>query len=129
MTHGWSEAQAEQGILDALADREWEHRPGPSLAPGSGERDSWHDIILRGTLFQSLRNLNPDVPEEYLQQAMAEVITPKSQDAITENHRLHHILLDGYKGLTYIDNDGREVTPTIRFVSADASRNRYHAVD
>ena len=126
---GWSEAQAEQGILDALAEREWEHRPGPSLAPGSGERDSWHDIVLRGTLFQSLRNLNPDVPEEYLQQAMAEVITPKSQDAITENHRLHHILLDGYKGLTYIDDDGREVTPTIRFLSADASRNRYHAVD
>lgn len=28
MTHGWSESQAEQGILDALADREWEHRPG-----------------------------------------------------------------------------------------------------
>ena len=129
MTHGWSEAQAEQGILDALAEREWEHRPGPSLAPGSGERDSWHDIVLRGTLFQSLRNLNPDVPEEYLQQAMAEVITPKSQDAITENHRLHHILLDGYKGLTYIDSDGREVTPTIRFLSADASRNRYHAAD
>ena len=129
MTAGWSEAQAEQGILDALADREWEHRSGPTLAPGSGERDSWHDIVLRGTLFQSLRNLNPDVPEEYLQQAMAEVITPKSQDAITENHRLHHILLDGYKGLTYIDQDGREVTPTIRFLSADASRNRYHAVD
>lgn len=129
MNHGWSEAQAEQGILDALAEREWEHRPGPSLAPGSGERDSWHDIVLRGTLFQSLRNLNPDVPEEYLQQAMAEVLTPKSQDAITENHRLHHILLDGYKGLTYIDSDGREVTPTIRFLSADASRNRYHAVD
>ena len=129
VNHGWSEAQAEQGILDALAEREWEHRPGPSLALGSGERDSWHDIVLRGTLFQSLRNLNPDVPEEYLQQAMAEVITPKSQDAITENHRLHHILLDGYKGLTYIDDDGREVTPTIRFLSADASRNRYHAVD
>ena len=129
VNNGWSEAQAEQGILDALAEREWEHRPGPSLAPGSGERDSWHDIVLRGTLFQSLRNLNPDVPEEYLQQAMAEVITPKSQDAITENHRLHHILLDGYKGLTYIDQDGREVTPTIRFLSADASRNRYHAVE
>lgn len=129
MTYGWSEAQAEQGILDALAEREWEHRSGPSLAPGSGERDSWHDIVLRGTLLQSLINLNPDVPEEYLQQAMAEVTTPQSQDAVTENHRLHHILLDGYKGLTYIDDDGREVAPVIRFLSADASRNRYDAVD
>ena len=129
MTYGWSKAQAEQGIIDALAEREWEHRSGPSLAPGSGERDSWHDIVLRGTLLQSLINLNPDVPEEYLQQAMAEVITPKSQDVVTENHRLHHILLDGHEGLTYIDDDGREVAPVIRFLSADASRNRYHAVD
>ncbi|MCT2272923.1 type I restriction endonuclease subunit R [Dietzia cinnamea] len=129
MTDGWSEAQAEQGILDALAEREWEHRSGPSLAPGSGERDSWHDIVLRDTLFQSLRNLNSDVPEEYLHQAMAEVITPKSQDAITENHRIHHILLGGYKGITYVDDEGREVNPTIRFLSSDASRNRYHAVD
>lgn len=32
MTYGWSEAQAEQGILEALAEREWEHRSGPSLA-------------------------------------------------------------------------------------------------
>lgn len=39
-------------------------------------------MVLRGTLFRSLRNLNPDVPEEQLQQAMAEVITPTSQGAI-----------------------------------------------
>ena len=58
MTHGWSESQAEQGILDALADREWEHRPGPSLAPGSGEQDSWHDIVLRRTAVEGLQSNN-----------------------------------------------------------------------
>lgn len=38
MTHGWSEAQAEQGILDAIAERERGHCTGVSLAPGSGDR-------------------------------------------------------------------------------------------
>ncbi|MDO5512698.1 type I restriction endonuclease subunit R [Corynebacterium sp.] len=128
MTHGWSEAQAEHELLEALAEREWEHRTGASVAPGSGERDSWHDVVLRGTLLQSLINLNPDVPEEYLHQAMAEVLNPSSQDAITENHRIHHILLGGYKGIAYVDDDGREVTPTVRFLSGDPDRNTYHAV-
>ncbi len=56
MPHGWSESHAEQGIPDVVAEREWEHRPGPSLAPGSGERDSWHDIVLRGTAVEGLHS-------------------------------------------------------------------------
>lgn len=118
----------EQWALDVLGEREWQHRPGVEVAPGSGERESWHDLVLRQTLETSLRNLNPEVPHEYLQQAAAEVLTPRSQDAITENHRLHQVLTDGYRGITYVDDDGRPASPTIRFFSADPSRNKYHSV-
>ena len=49
---------------------------------------------------------------------------PKSQDAIAENYRLHQILVDGYRGISYIDSDGIEQNPTIRLVSHDAERQR-----
>jgi len=129
MAHEMDEAAWEHWVLDELAEIEWQPLPGTTVAPGSGERDSWHDIVLRSTLDTSLRNLNPEVPDEYLQQAAAEVLTPQSQDAITENFRLHQILTQGYRGITYIDGDGRQVNPTIRFLSGDPGKNRYQAVN
>lgn len=119
----------EEYTLQALEEYEWATLRGADVAPGSGERESWHDIVLRGTLDNALRNLNPEVPHEYLQQAAAEVLTPQSQDAITENYRLHQILIGGYRGISYVDAEGREVNPTITFISADPSKNRYHAVN
>lgn len=124
-----NEAAWEDWALDVLGEREWLHLTGAEVAMGSGERESWHDIVLRNSLDTSLRNLNPDVPHEYLQQAAAEVLTPRSQDALTENYRLHQVLVDGYRGISYVDADGRQVNPTIRFFSADPSKNKYHAVN
>nr|WP_246284802.1 type I restriction endonuclease subunit R [Gordonia asplenii] len=124
-----TEADWEAWTLDQLAGEEWQHRDGKDVAPGSGERDNWHDIVLTGTLRTALENLNPGVPIGYLDQALAEVTTPQSQDVITENFRLHKILVNGYTGISYIDHDGQEVTPTIRFISSDPARNKYHAVN
>ena len=44
-------------------------------------------------LLAAMRRLNPLVPGEYLEQALAEIVAPKSQDAIAENFRLHQILV------------------------------------
>ena len=61
-------------------------------------------------LLEVLRALNPSVPGEYLQQALAEIASPKSQDAITENNRIHGYLVDGFR-LSCIDGAGTEVDP------------------
>jgi type I restriction enzyme R subunit len=123
------EAALELWAQETLAEIEWEPLGGADVAPGSGQRESWSDIILRGTLETALRNLNPGVPEEYLRQAANEVLTPQSQDAITENFRLHQVLIGGYRGVTYVDEEGQQVNPTIRFVSGDPEKNRYHSVN
>ena len=129
MAHVMDEAAWEAWTLDVLAEYEWAPLTGAEVAPGSGQRASWSDVVLHGVLDTALRNLNPDVPHEYLQQAKAEVLTPTSQDAITENERLHRVVVDGYRGVEYIDAGGQHVNPTIRFVSGDPGRNRYHAVN
>lgn len=125
----YSEAAFEVDTLDLLGDLEWKPANGKEFAPGSGERDNWRDIVLRGRLLNALHNLNPEVPDEYLRQAMAEVITPQSQSAIAENRRLHEILVEGYRGIEYYDANGKRQNPTIVFFSRDPSKNDYIAAN
>ena len=125
----YSEAMLEVDALELLGELDWNPTEGKELAPGSGERENWSDIVLRGRLLNALRNLNPGVPDEYLRQAMAEVLTPQSQSAIAENHRLHEILVEGYRGIEYTDAEGKHQNPTITFLSRDPNKNTYIAAN
>lgn len=125
---GFSEEQWEQLALEALADQDWKPLQGNEIAPGSGERESWADPVIPKRVLDAMRRLNPTVPTPHLQQALAEILSPKSQDAITENHRIHQILVDGYRGITFADADGQEQTPTIRLVGERPEDNDYLAV-
>lgn len=125
----YSEAMLEVDALELLGELDWTPTEGKELAPGSGERENWSDTVLRGRLLNALRNLNPGVPDEYLRQAMAEVLTPQSQSAIAENHRLHEILVEGYRGIEYTDADGKHQNPTITFFSRDPNKNSYIAAN
>src|SRR3954451_18654126 len=104
-----SEAEWEEIALERLSEHGWDTLHGNQVAPGAdGGRTSWGDVVLRGRLLSAMRKLNALVPGEYLEQALAEIIAPASQDAIAENYRLHQILVHGYRGISYIDSDGIE---------------------
>lgn len=119
----FSEAGWEQFALDHLGEPlGWRPVGGEAIAPGSGERESWGDLLIRPRLLTAMQKLNPAVPLTYLHQAIVEIMTPTSQDAITENHRIHDILVRGYR-LSYVDSDGAEQNPTIRLISTDPARN------
>lgn len=124
-----TEEEIEQNMLERLEQHGWEVRSGAEIAPGSGERQNWEELILQETLIAALVRLNPDVPQNYLRQAMAEVNAPQSQDPLAENHRIHRILVDGYKGVSYTDPDGVLQNPTIRFLSANPEHNVFHAIN
>ncbi len=125
-----SEAEWETIALDRFDQHGWEPLHGNQIAPGTtGGRTSWDDLVLRGPLLEAMRRLNLAVPVEYLEQAMAEIVAPTSQDSIAENFRLHQIFTHGYRGLSYIDPDGIEQNPTIRLVSAAVHENSYAAVN
>ncbi|WP_232082443.1 type I restriction endonuclease subunit R [Arthrobacter sp. SO5] len=125
----FSEADWEGMALDRLAEPlGWRPASGQDIAPGRGERDSWDELLIRPRLLAALQRFNPTVPAQYLQQALAEIASPKSNDAITENHRLHNYLVDGYR-LSYIDADGNEANPTLHLLSADPDQNDWLAVN
>jgi len=123
------ESMWEQSALDTLAEPlGWVSLSGEQIAPGSGERDGWDELLIRPRLLEALRRLNPNVPAQYLQQAAVEIASPTSQDAITENHRIHRYLTTGYR-LTYLDHDGVEHNPTLRLLSTDPAENDWLAVN
>ena len=37
----------EQLVIDRMGELDWQYTPGAEVAPGSGERESWQDIVLR----------------------------------------------------------------------------------
>ncbi len=126
---GFSEADWELVALDTLVEHEWQKLTGTDIAPGAGGgRDSWADIVLPDRMLTKMRELNPSVPGEYLEQARAAILQPQSQDALAENYRLHQYLVGGYRGISYIDSDGIEQNPTIRLISHRPDDNEFLAV-
>ncbi|AKS34788.1 type I restriction endonuclease subunit R [Mycolicibacterium goodii] len=126
---GFSEADWELVALDALAEHEWRKLTGTDIAPGTASgRDTWADIVLPDRMLAKMRELNPGVPGEYLDQARAAILQPQSQDALAENFRLHQYLVGGYRGISYIDSEGIEQNPTIRLVSHRPDDNEFLAV-
>lgn len=127
---GFSEAQWEDLALDRLGEDHlmWHPKRGEQIAPGTGERDSWAELLIRPRLLAALEKLNPTVPRAYLVQAAAEIATPGSQDAITENHRIHAMYVDGYR-LSYLEADGTERNVTVRLLANEADDNDWLAVN
>ncbi|MET4002175.1 type I restriction enzyme R subunit [Arthrobacter sp. UYCu511] len=125
---GFSEADWEGLALEQLAEPlGWLPKHGEDIAPGKDERESWSELLIRPRLLAALQKFNPTVPLQYVKQALAEIIAPKSNDAITENQRIHGYLVNGYR-LSYIDADGSDVNATIHLLSADPDQNDWLAV-
>lgn len=125
----FSEAEWESIALETLGRQEWLPLNGSQIGSGTENgRTSWDDLVLPNRMLARMRALNPDVPAEYIEQARAAILQPSSQDAITENYRLHEYLVNGYRGISYIDSDGIEQNPTIRLISHRREENELLAV-
>lgn len=125
-----SEAEWEQIAVEAFHEQGWEALRGAEVLPGTRDgRKEWSDLVMPDRTLAAMKRLNPAVPADFLAQALAEIVAPKSQDAIAENYRLHRILVDGYRGLTYVDDDGVEQSPTIRLVGHRVADNEFNVVN
>lgn len=125
-----TEAELEVSVLEQLAEfHDWVPKDGRHIVPGSGERQSWDELAIRPRFERALRALNPTVPAMQIVNAVAEILRPTSEDAITENERLHRFITEGYRGASWIDTDGVQQNPTLRLVSVDPDENDWLAVN
>ncbi|MFC0039631.1 type I restriction endonuclease subunit R [Actinomadura rayongensis] len=127
---GYSEADFEHDVLDALGELGWEYRDGKQIAVGSGERESWDELIIPGRLRDAIVRINPGLPASSVDEAAALVLSPQSQDVKAENRRIHEYLTDGIRGISYVDEYGAEQHPTVHLIDrSDPYRNDFVAAN
>ncbi len=114
--------------LDELGELAWLPANGNELAPGSGHRKSWDDLILYPDLSKAIERLNPELPPEAVRKAVEETARARSSDAYEENRTAHGYLTGGIRSVTYTDEFGAEHNPTIRLIDlTDPTANVYRA--
>ena len=92
-----TEDQLEQLCLEWFGDIGWEAAHGPDIAHDGAapERDDYKQVLLHGDLEKAIIRLNPQLPEDAVQQAVAQVSKPQSPDLVLSNRAFHQWLLNG----------------------------------
>lgn len=92
-----NEEQLEQHCLEWFRGNSWEVEYGPDIAPDSDnpERRDYREVILKRYLQESLEKINPHLPFNAIEQAIALILKPESLDLTTNNHAFHRLLLEG----------------------------------
>jgi type I restriction enzyme R subunit len=116
MAGGMSEREWEELALEELGTIGWEPHEGAKIAPGSGERETWDELIITRRLREAIARINPKLTQQAVNDAVDTVLTAKSRDAKSENRRIHEYLTKGIRSVIYTDAKGAEQNPTIRLV-------------
>lgn len=91
------ESHIEQNLINLLKGQGYEYFYGPDISPYSSnpQRESFSSVILENHLKESLKRLNPDIPQSAIQEAYQHIINLGSQDLMTNNEKFHNFLTDG----------------------------------
>ncbi|MBW4980610.1 type I restriction endonuclease subunit R [Marinobacter adhaerens] len=126
-----TEDQLEQQCLEWFAEGGWEIANGPDLAPDgpSPERTDYRQVLLLADLEAAIRRINPHLPEDAVEQAVAVVRKPDSLDVVISNRAFHRLLLDGIP-VKYKRDDERVIHDQAFLVDfGDLSANRFRAIN
>src|SRR6266851_3609825 len=102
--------------MDALGELAWLPVEGKRIAPGSGERESWAELIIGRRLRDAIARINPRLPDSAVDEAVKIVLTPRSRDARAENRQIHEYLTKGIRSVVYTDAYVAEQNPTIHLL-------------
>jgi type I restriction enzyme R subunit len=104
---------------------------GPEIAPGEpfAERQSYGDPLLPERLREALIQLNPDVPETALGEALRKITLADAPSLLQNNRTFHRMLVDGVP-VEFTGADGCVVYDTARLVDfEDPDNNDWVAVN
>jgi len=90
---------AEQPLLMWLRELGYELAYGPDIAPGAAlaERDLYRDVLLLPRLKRSLRRLNPQLPEEAINEAIRKLQTLSHPNLDIANREMYELLRRGVR--------------------------------
>ena len=126
-----SESTVEAAALDWLGSLGWTALHGADIAPDTpgAERDEYDDVVLHGRLRSALVRLNPDLPDDALDDALRRLSRPAGATLEARNRDFHRMLVAGVT-VDYADEDGRVRGGQVRVLDFDdPQRNDWLAVN
>ena len=104
----FSESTVEAAALGWLGSIGWTVAHGPDIAPDTpnAERGDYGDVVLEGRLRTALARLNPDVPDEAIEDALRRLTRPAGATLEARNRDFHRMLVAGVT-VEHVDTDGR----------------------
>jgi type I restriction enzyme R subunit len=118
-----NESHVERAALEWLEELGYAVGHGPQLAPGetAGERDSFSEVVLVGRLRDTIRRLNPAIPEEAREDALRKVLRVSTPELVQTNRTFHRMLRDGVP-VEYLRHDGSIAGDHVRVADFDDVR-------
>src|SRR3989338_11628566 len=88
---------AEQPVIDWLKELGYETLFSQDLAPGGAfmERGDYREVVLEGRLKRSLKRINPNIPDDALDQVAKKIIKYEHQDIELGNKEMYEMLIRG----------------------------------
>ena len=119
-----TEADIESLALSWLASLGWQTRHDLELAPGGffAERRDYQQVVLEERLRNAIAALNPDLPEEAIEEAYRKVLNPEGATLEQRNRVFHRMLVDGVP-VDYRTPSGEIRGGRARIVDFDAPDN------
>jgi len=121
-----TESKVENIALSRLENLGYEVLFGPDIALDSPfpERDlaaNYSDVILAGRLREALTQINPNIPEEAINEAIRKISRTKSPSLVENNRRFHRMLTDGVD-ISYM-SEGREMHDKVWLIDIEVLTN------
>jgi len=92
-----TESAIETFAIELLEKQGYQYIYGPDIAPDSEtpERVSFADVLLMDRLRKNIFRINPDIPLEVTEDAIAQVLRIHTSDLIKSNETFHRMLTEG----------------------------------
>ena len=123
-----TEDKIEAFAIEKLQLLGWEFIHGLEISPGSEypERESYEQILLIGRLREAVTRLNPNIPEQYRDQAIQKVLRIISPDLLHNNETFHQFLVE--KVRVPYQQDGYERSHEVALVDFSNVQNNQFLV-
>lgn len=93
----FTEQQLEEATIEILEELDYEHLYGPDIAPDSDnpEREDLREVILKNRVLDAIRQINPTLPEEAIEEAYRKILTFNSPILEENNRYFHKLMVEG----------------------------------
>lgn len=93
----FTEQQLEEAAIEVMKELDYEYQYGPDIAPDGDnpEREDYREVILKNRVLEALRKLNPNLPDDAIEEAYRKIITFNSPRIEENNRYFHKLMVEG----------------------------------